>query len=159
MYCLQHQCNALTTTVETALCCVDAQCATNMPKPLSIVGVYYANERLNDDRYVKDAFGAVCAVAVSMRTLRVCVRALPTTPRRCRTACVCAWTTAPSATPTIKRHRARDTVCMFAMLHRLVVPAVVIAVYVDLRMGATGFVIVVYLRLKYYYPKNSKIRF
>jgi len=132
MNCLQHQCNALTTTIETALCCVDALCATNTPKPLCIVGVYYANERLNDDRYVRNASGPAYSVAVSMRTLRVCARALPTTLRRCRTACVYAWTIALSAIPTTRRRRARDTVCMFAMLRRLVAPAVVvIAIFVD----------------------------
>lgn len=44
-----HASYGLTSTVENALVCIDAQCMAQDP-PLCIVGVYYANERYRDER-------------------------------------------------------------------------------------------------------------
>ena len=44
-----HASYGLTSTVENALICIDAQCTAHDP-PLCIVGVYYANERYRDER-------------------------------------------------------------------------------------------------------------
>ena len=44
-----HASYGLASAVESALICIDAQCAAHDP-PLCIVGVYYANERYHDER-------------------------------------------------------------------------------------------------------------